>query len=354
MIYDVQKASVLKRASAFLLDIIIIACLSAGFIWLLALICDYQTHYDTHASILAEEQQKVYDKYKQPNGFEIDFSKSYDNSIGEEYNANLSDEVKAIILQYQETGIDLSIEDEEFQKLSESEQKAFYACALQASDEYSSALKLNETYGKESMLVFSLAIMMSSIGIFLAVLVWEFIIPLFLKNGQTVGKKVFGIAVMHTNGVRVRPFSMFVRSILGKYVFELMVPIFVILMMFFGILSTLIGAIVIALIAVLQIGIFIYTKNSTRSFLHDLISRTVTVDLASQMIFENEGELLEFKKQEQRTIDERNNYRENGGFDFYNSALNYRGGKKIVEAEENSNGSDATEGNHLNSDAENK
>ena len=173
--------------------------------------------------------------------------------------------------------------------------------------------------------------MMTSVGIFLAMLVLEFIIPVCLKNGQTIGKKVFGIAVMHTNGVRVRPLSMFVRSILGMYVFEIMVPVLIALMMFFGTLSVLIGSIVLVAICVLQLAVFISTRNTTRSFLHDLIARTVTVDLASQMIFDSEEELLEFKKEEQNALAERSNYKEKGGFDFYNSSLNYRKGKKIVD-----------------------
>ena len=49
------------------------------------------------------------------------------------------------------------------------------------------------------------------------------------------------------------------------------------------------------------------------------------------MIFDTEEELLEFKKAEQNALAERNGYKENGGFDFYNSSLNYRKGKKIVD-----------------------
>lgn len=323
MIYDVQKASVLKRASAFLLDIILIACLAVGFMALLSLICDYDEHYETCYSVQQSTRDTYIAKYNNP-GIVL----NYDDED------NFSAREIEWITYYQDHGIDLGIDQDAYDELDSEQQTVFNAFATQASTEMTEALYANETFITEYNLWMSLTLMMTSIGILLAVAIWEFIIPLFLKNGQTVGKKVFGIAVMHTNGVRVRPFSMFVRAILGKYVFELMVPIFVIIMMYFGVLNTIVGIVVLVLLVVLELGIFIYTKNSTHSLLHDLIARTVTIDLASQMIFENEEERLEFLKQEQRELDARNNYRDNGGFDFYNSALNYRGGKKIVEKEE--------------------
>lgn len=295
MIYDVQKASVLKRASAFLLDIILIAVLAVGFMALLSVICDYDGHYSTYKELIETTQNTVIEKHKT------------------------------------ECGVDLGISEDEYNQLDTEEKAKFDQCAKDANEEMKEILLANDTYKKESSLVLSLSLMMTSVGIFLSMLVLEFIIPICFKNGQTIGKKVFGIAVMHTNGVRVRPFSMFVRSILGMYVFEIMVPVLVALMMFFGTLSVLVGACVLVALCILQLVVFIVTRDTSRSFLHDLIARTVTVDLASQMIFDNEEELLEFKKAEQNALAERNNYRENGGFDFYNSSLNYRNGKKIVD-----------------------
>lgn len=295
MIYDVQKANVLKRASAFLLDIILIAVLAVGFMALLSVICDYDGHYSAYKSAVASAQTQVIEKHKA------------------------------------ECGIDLGISEDEFKKLDEGTQTKFKECAKQANEQMKNILLANETYKKESALVLSLSLMMTSVGIFLSMFVLEFIIPVCFKNGQTIGKKVFGIAVMHTNGVRVRPLSIFVRAILGMYVFEIMIPVLIALMMFFGVLNSLIGIIVLVAICILQLGVFISTRNTSRSLLHDLIARTTTVDLASQMIFDTEEELLEFKKAEQNALAERNGYKENGGFDFYNSSLNYRKGKKIVD-----------------------
>ncbi len=295
MIYDVQKASVLKRASAFLLDIILVAVLATGFMALLSVICNYDAHYKNYTEIYKQTAIEINEKYKEI--YNVDFNVSED-----EYNA-LSADDKAIIDAHKD----------------------------EVNKDFSDTLKANPEFVKEASLVPALSLMITSIGIFLSMLILEFVFPICFKNGQTIGKKVFGIAVMHTNGLRVRPFSMFVRSILGMYVFEIMVPVLIILMMVFGTLNMIVGICVLVALCILQLVVFIVTRNTSRSFLHDLIAKTVTVDLASQMIFDNEEEMLEFKKAEQNALAERNNYRENGGFDFYNSSLNYRKGKKIVD-----------------------
>ena len=307
MIYDVQKARVLKRASAFLLDIILIAVLAVGVMALLSVICDYNGHYEIYKNEIQSATDTVVEKYKT------------------------------------ERGIDLGISQDEYNLLSEEDKAKFDECLQLANEDMKNILLASDTYTKESSLVLSLSLMMTSVGIFLAMLILEFVIPVCFKNGQTIGKKVFGIAVMHTNGVRVRPLSMFVRSILGMYVFEIMVPVLIGLMMFFGILNAIIGIVVLVAICILQLGVFIYTRNTSHSFLHDLIAKTVTVDLASQMIFDNEDEMLEFKKAEQNALAERADYKENGGFDFYNSSLNYRKGKKIVD--ENGNNVENSDAN---------
>lgn len=295
MIYDIQKASVTKRFAAFLLDIILIACLAVGFMALVAVICKYDTHYKTYTTIVTETQKQVVEEYKTSHG------------------------------------VDLGISKEDYDKLTAQEQEKFNTVAKEAGEELNKRLMQNETYIKESMLVLSFTLMMTTIGIFLSVFVLEFVFPLIFKNGQTIGKKVFSIAVMHTNGVRVRPFSMFVRAILGMYVFEIMVPVLVGIMMFFNILNIIIGTCVLVAILILQIAVFISTRNTTKSFLHDLMARTVVVDLSSQMIFDSEEERLEFVKAEQRELEERNAYREGKKFDFYNSSLNQRHGRKIVD-----------------------
>ena len=85
---------------------------------------------------------------------------------------------------------------------------------------------------------------------------------------------------------------LFARTILGKFAIETMVPVYIILMMFFGAIGV-VGPAVLILLGVLQLAVLIFTH--TNSAIHDLLSKTVTVDLASQKIFENEEELTQWK-----------------------------------------------------------
>ena len=113
------------------------------------------------------------------------------------------------------------------------------------------------------------------------------------KNGQTIGKKVFALGVMHTNSVRITTLALFVRSILGKYTIETMVPVLLIIRMFFG-SGGILGLIIMLILLIMQIVFMATTKG--RLAIHDMLSSTVVVDLPSQRIFNSVDEMTEYKK----------------------------------------------------------
>ena len=137
-------------------------------------------------------------------------------------------------------------------------------------------------------------------------MIFEFIIPLKFKNGQTLGKKVFGVGVMRVDGVKLSVFQLFVRTILGKYTLETMLPAMLILLLVFNIMpvACLAG---IAIILITQIIFVLFSQLHTP--IHDAIAGTVTVDFASQMIFETPEALLEYKKRIHAEAAERAEYR---------------------------------------------
>lgn len=241
MMLDLQKASVLKRVSAFLLDIILLLILITGFAFVLSL----ATGYDGYNERLEAVEQAYEEKY----------------------------------------GVSFDISEEEYNKMTEDQRKYFdEAYAEFAKDE--DALYL---YNMQ----FNLILMISTVSILLAYVVLELILPLVFKNGQTVGKKIFGIALMHTNGVRLSTLALFVRTVLGKFTLETMIPVYIFIMALFGTLG-LTGTIMLLLILVLQIGVILITK--TNSCIHDLLANTVAVDLSSQMIFDSVDAMNEYKK----------------------------------------------------------
>ena len=127
----------------------------------------------------------------------------------------------------------------------------------------------------------------------IAFLLLEFVVPLLFGNGQTLGKKVFGVAVMREDGVRLSPLLLFARTVLGKYTVETMVPVLILIMIYLN-LTGIGGTVIILGMLLVQMVLLIATK--ARTPLHDKLAHTVTVDFASQMIFESPEAMLAYKQ----------------------------------------------------------
>ena len=195
------------------------------------------------------------------------------------------DIVEEVEMEYVEKyGINPDITDEEFAALTDEQKAPYLECDKKRQEDERLIVAYN--------ILIDFAVAILSVSILLASVVLELIVPIFFKNGQTLGKKIFGLAVMHTNGVRLHGQAHFIRSIIGKCAMETMIPAYLILMVLFGNLG-IVGAAVLGLILILQIAVIASTK--TRSAIHDLISDTVVVDFQSQMIFENADELIAYK-----------------------------------------------------------
>ncbi|MBQ8579789.1 MAG: RDD family protein [Oscillospiraceae bacterium] len=241
MIYDIQKASLLKRASAFLLDIILLVVLACGFGMAVSGITGFDGYFETLDDIRVRYET--------------------------------------------EYGVSLEKLPEE---MTEQEQAIY--------DAIDKALQEDQEYIRCFNMILSLSMVIISLGLLLSYVVLEFIVPLLLKNGQTLGKKIFGIALMRADGVKVSTFALFVRALLGKYTLETMIPVLIVMMMLMGTIG-IVGPPVLLGILVIEIVLMIVSK--TNSTIHDYLAVTVAVDLSSQMIFETPEDMLEYKKQVQ-------------------------------------------------------
>ena len=241
MIYDLQKASITKRISAWLLDAILLAVIAVGFAFALSALLGFDAHVQT--------MEDCYTKYETQYSIAFDMSEADYSALSESEKANY---------------------DLAFQALS-ADPAAVYAYSM----------------------VMQLSVLITSLSILFSYLLLEFAVPLWLKNGQTPGKKVFGIAVMRTDGVQLQPVALFVRTVLGKYAIETMIPVFMLLMIFMGTVGIL-APIAIGLIGLVQLVLVIATK--TNSLIHDCLAGTVTVDISSQMIFRTAEELMAYQR----------------------------------------------------------
>lgn len=242
MSYDVQKAGMWKRISAFLFDFILLGILTVGVATLLSFILGYDNHFDN--------MNGCYAKYEAEFGVSFDIGETEYNAFSEAEKENYQNAIKAL---YDD---DLFI--------------------------FSHYMMVNLSF---IIIIFSVLI---------AHLILEFAVPMFLKNGQTLGKKIFGIAVMRIDGVKISGPLLFTRTILGKYAVETMLPILFLLMILFNLVNGLVGLIAIGAVVITNIVMLIVSK--TNSPIHDMLANTVTVDMASQLIFDTPEALLEYKQ----------------------------------------------------------
>lgn len=281
--YDFQKANIWKRFSAWLFDFILIGILIVGVAFLLSLILQYTPKIEdlTEQEQIKEQAAKdVMIKYEEKYGIHLDMP-NYDSERYEK----MTEEEKQ---QYLEAAENEKKDDLYLDKIeADSELTALYNKFAVAYERYMSIEKL----------VSSLALVITTFSVLIGFLIAEFVVPLIFKNGQTLGKKIFSIGVMRVDGVRVTPLQMFLRSILGKATLETLVPIYMILMIVFNVgLSPIICLAIMAALLLSEIVLLVATVKKERTLIHDIMSGTVTVDFASQMIFESQEELLAYKQ----------------------------------------------------------
>ena len=259
MSLSLQKASFFKRISAYIFDMLIAVMIAVGLAGVFSITFGYADH-----NIKMEEIRYHYyvDVYHIP----MHVSKEYYETIPEEERINY-------------------ITSETYNALSE-EEKAVY-------EQASAAISADPTMQDLQSKLFTMSFAIISLGVFCSHFLWYFLIPLWFKNGQTLGKKCFGLAVMRTNCVKISNPVLFVRSMLGLYAMETMAPILLLMMIYFGALG-IVGTITIIGIFILQIAVMIVTQ--TNSCIHDLLSDTVVVDMASQQIFDTQEELIAYQE----------------------------------------------------------
>lgn len=238
---DLQKASMWKRISAFLFDAIVLCLVAVAFGTLLSWVTGY-----------------------------------------DRYNLELEDYYTEYEQQY---GVTFRITGEEYEAMTEAEREAY--------DTAYAALIADEDMLYTYNMVLHLTMLITSIGILLAFLVLEFAVPMLFGNGQTLGKKIFSLAVIRTDAVRVNGLQLFIRTVLGKYTLETMIPVYIVIMIFFNMVG-LGGTLLLAALLIAQMVLAAVTR--TNSLIHDLLAGTVVVDFPSQMIFRSTEELVDYTK----------------------------------------------------------
>ena len=245
MTISIQKANFWKRFSAWLVDTVLVILLTVAC----ALPLLDAFNFDENGARLVAIQEQ------------------HQTAIEEEFSVNLD------------------IPNEEYEKLPESQKKIID----DAKSAFIKALGKDETFVRLRADRLTLILGSAAIALFVAVLAAHFILPLILKNGQTLGKKTFGLALMKTDCIKAGAPILFVRSMVGLFAIETMA---------FAFLLTIVPVGVITAILLQGLQMFVMIKTDTNAAIHDLLANTVVVELASQQIFETEEERAQFLAKE--------------------------------------------------------
>lgn len=188
----------------------------------------------------------------------------------------------------EQCGVDTSVDKEKYDSFTD-EQKAEYEATVKAAEKAFAE-------DKQAVYAYNMYINLSLIGVTLSILISiiaiEFVVPLLFGNGQTLGKKIFGISLMHIDGIKVSGIQLFTRAVLGKFALEVMLPVYILMMIYFNTVG--ITIIILPIILIVEIICLIITK--TNAVIHDVLAKTVVVDMASQRIFDTREELIEYTK----------------------------------------------------------
>lgn len=231
MTHDIQKANFWKRIAAWFFDLLFVAALAVGCGFALSSILDY----DSYSQTLEE----AYSKY--------------------------------------ETQYDTVLD------ITRAEYEAMTAAQRETYDAAYNALLADEGAMHAYKMLVNLSLVITACAILLAMLIWELFIPLFLGNGRTLGKKIFGLCLVRKDGGQLNNLQLFARTVLGKFAIETMIPVYVLLMLFWG-SAGLIGVVVLFALPVVQVLCLRLGHNNCA--IHDLMAGTVVTDTASLTFFD--------------------------------------------------------------------
>lgn len=241
MTHDLQKASLWKRASAWIFDFILLGILIVGVAFVLSAVLGYNGYNET--------LDAAYAQYEAQYDVEFEISQEQYLAMTEQQRHNYDTAYNTLV----------------------SDQEAMYAYNM----------------------VLNLTMLITTLSILIAYLALEFALPLFLGNGQTLGKKIFGLCLMRTDGVQINNLQLFVRTVLGKFTIETMIPVYILIMIFFNMIG-IVGTGILATLVLVQLILLAVT--ATNAQIHDLLAGTVVVDYSSQMIFRTTEDLIAYQK----------------------------------------------------------
>ena len=161
-------------------------------------------------------------------------------------------------------GVKFDLTEEQFNAMTEEELKLY--------EEAYNALISDEGANKAHDALFKRILGSIELSILAGYLVMDVLFPLMLKNGQTLGKRVFNLAVLRTAGEPTNMLTILSRTVLGKFTVQTVIPVLVVCSILMGSLNP-IG--ILYVVAILVANIVLLIKKDKA--LHDVMADTIVV-----------------------------------------------------------------------------
>ena len=131
---------------------------------------------------------------------------------------------------------------------------------------------------------------------FLSAVICYIVVPIFLKNGSTVGKKIFKLGLATYDGYRFSNYQLGLRIVPFAILdFAMLIPVW-----------TSILIVITVFLVVILTSFALMMASPKKAALHDFAARTIVVDINSSILFNNEIEEEEYLNKEDGIVKEEN------------------------------------------------
>ena len=120
----------------------------------------------------------------------------------------------------------------------------------------------------------------------LSMLIFFFVIPMFMKNGETLGKLFFHLGLVNKLGYKINRYQLIIR-------FFFMTLIVLAIVLIFGINIWTLGGITV--LALGSYGLAVFSRD--HKALHDYVAGTMVIDKAKSTIFVNVDDMNKFERE---------------------------------------------------------
>ncbi len=143
--------------------------------------------------------------------------------------------------------------------------------------------------------VVDLSLIIPILSVSISIFIFEFIVPLFMKHGRSIGRYAFKIALITNEGIEVKMIHLFIRFLFGKLMITALIPLICILSVLLNMANPFI---VIMLLGIWIINLILIIKSKNHIGISDFLAKVYPCEIEGQTFFDSVEELNAKKEEE--------------------------------------------------------